>query len=108
MRDNPGFDGNVLFTYVPMRRTQPRLILFAALLTALTSAAICSAAILDRAPAAAVPLIVIVCLGCPLFAAWNAPAAWALVRADRRGGKALIRLQRTLAQLPETEHPLGL
>jgi hypothetical protein len=46
-------------------------------------------------------------VGSPIFAAWNAPVAFAALRADRRG-RALTRLRRALEQLPETEHPLGL
>lgn len=90
------------------RRPRPTLVLGAALMTALLSAALCAAAILARAPAAVVPLIMMICIGCPLFAGWEVPSAVAALRADRAGGRALARLRRTLEQLPETEHPLGL
>ncbi len=89
-------------------RRQPTLVLIAALLTALFSAGVCAAAIMAPAPAGAVPLIVLVCVGCPIFGAWEAPVALASLRADRGGGRALARLRRGLEQLPETEHPLGL
>jgi hypothetical protein len=42
-----------------------------------------------------------------MFAVWEVPGAIASLRADREGGKALATLRRSLAQLPETEHPLG-
>ncbi len=87
---------------------QPGLVLIAALLTALFSAGVCAAAILVPAPAAAVPVIALVCVGCPIFAMWEAPVALASLRADRGGGRALASLRRGLEQLPETEHPLGL
>ncbi|MBV8953222.1 MAG: hypothetical protein JO262_19910 [Solirubrobacterales bacterium] len=89
-------------------RVRASLVLVVAFLTALLSAAMCAAAILAPAPAPAVPLVVAVCIGCPLFAGWEVPVAVASLRADRAGGRALARLRRTLEQLPETEHPLGL
>lgn len=92
----------------PATRPQPSLVLIAALLTALFSAGVCAAAILAPAPAGAVPLIVLVCVGCPIFAAWEVPIALASLRADHGGGRALASLRRGLEQLPETEHPLGL
>jgi len=92
----------------PYPRCQPRLVLIAALVTVLISAGVCVAAVLAPAPAAAVPLVVVISIGCPLFAAWEVPAALACLRAERTGGKALSSLRRTLERLPETEHPLGL
>jgi hypothetical protein len=93
----------------PARRMRrPSLVVLAAALTALISAAVCVAAILAPAPAAAVPLVVVVCIGCPMFAGWNVPIAVASMRTDRAAGKALAKLQRNLDQLPEVEHPLGL
>ena len=85
---------------------QPHLVLLAALLTALISAAVCVAAILAPAPGAAIPLVVAICIGCPMFAGWEVPNALAGLRANR-AGKALSKLRRSLAELPETEHPLG-
>jgi hypothetical protein len=83
-------------------------VLAAALFTALLSAGLCAAAILVPAPAAVVPLVVVICIGCPMLAGWDVPLAVASLRADRSGGRALAALRRALAQLPETEHPLGL
>ncbi len=89
-------------------RLQPRLVLLVAALSALISAATCVVAVLVPAPAPALPLIVAVCVGCPVFAGWEAPFAVAALRAERTGGEALTMLRRSLAQLPEIEHPLGL
>ena len=90
----------------PARPPQPRLVLLAALLTALISAGVCVGAILAPAPAVAIPLVVAICVGCPMFAGWEVPNALAALRA-RRARKALARLRRSLDRLPETEHPLG-
>jgi hypothetical protein len=72
------------------------------------SAGLCAAAIVAPAPSAVVPLVVVISVGCPVFAAWEVPGAIACVRAEQERGKALAALRRSLAQLPETEHPLGL
>jgi hypothetical protein len=82
-------------------RLQPRLVLLVALVTALISMAVCTAAILVPAPAPAVPFVVAVCVGAPLFAGWEAPGALAWLRAVRWQRKALAGLLRTLEQLPE-------
>lgn len=76
----------------PAVRPQPTCVLIAALLTAMFSAGVCAGAILAPAPAAAVPLIVLVCVGCPIFAAWEVTVALASLRADRAGGRALASL----------------
>lgn len=86
---------------------RPRLVVFAALLTSMISAAVCVGAILAPAPAVAIPLVVAICVGCPMFAGWEVPNALAALRANR-AGKTLARLRRVLDELPETEHPLGL
>jgi len=90
----------------PDRPANPGLVLIIALLSTLISAAICTGAILGRPPAGAIPFIVAVCVGGPIFSGWNVPAATAALRVDR-AGMALARLRRALAELPETEHPLG-
>jgi hypothetical protein len=90
----------------PTGPPQPRLVLLAALLTALISAAVCVGAILAPAPAVAIPLVVAICVGCPMFAGWEVPSALAALRVNR-ARKALARLRRSLDRLPETEHPLG-
>lgn len=88
--------------------TAVALTLITAGLTLLMAAGICAAAILAHAPAAVVPLVIVGCIVCPVFALWEVPGALADLRAERAGGKALARFRRSLAQLPETEHPLGL
>lgn len=92
-------------------RANATLVLIASLLTVVMGAGICAGAVLTPAPAAVVPLVVATCIGLPLFAAWQLPAAVACLRAartDRAGATSLVELRRTLDQLPETEHPLGL
>ena len=81
--------------------------LFFAAVTVLASMAMCAAAILTPAPAPVVPIVVVVCVGAPLFSAWDAPDAFARVRSDRWRRRALATLRRALDQLPEIEHPLG-
>jgi hypothetical protein len=73
----------------------------------LTSMALCTAAILVPAPAAAIPFVVALCAGCPLLASVEFSAAMAS-RRRVAGGEALRSLRAALARLPETEHPLGL
>jgi hypothetical protein len=90
------------------RRTAPHLVVIAAVITTLVSVALCAVAVLAPAPAAAVPLVVATCVGGPLFAAWEVPVALAAIRARRVGGDPVSTLRRSLDQLPETEHPLGL
>jgi hypothetical protein len=85
---------------------QPALTLAVALVTALISAAVCTGAILAPAPAVAIPLVVAICIGCPLFAGWEVPSALIALRV-KRAGKSLVKLRRSLDELPETEHPLG-
>lgn len=93
---------------LPAPRPQPAMLLVAAVFTALICAALCVGAILAPAPKAAVPLIALICVGCPMLAGWEVPTAVASLRARRSGGRALAMLRRSLDQLPETEHPLGL
>jgi hypothetical protein len=83
-------------------------VLGASILTVLICSAVCAIAVLAPAPAIAVPIVVAVCIGCPIFAAWELPVALGTLRADYRGGKAVSRLRHALEALPETEHPLGL
>ncbi len=107
MRDEGLRDDYLFVERQPAALSRPRLVLIAALLTVLLSAATCALAILAPAPPAAVPLVLTICVGCPMFSGWEVPNAVAALRA-RRGGKELAKLRRTLDDLPETEHPLGL
>jgi hypothetical protein len=52
----------------------------AAALTVLMCAALLSAAALVPAPPVVLPLIVVVCIGCPMAVAWELPAAIAALR----------------------------
>jgi hypothetical protein len=111
MRDEFSFDTSARVVRGRGCDSSPSIVLLAAIVTALISAAVCVAAILAPAPAAAAPLVVAISIGCPVFAAWDVPVALASLRADRAvrsGKKALATLRRNLEQLPETEHPLGL
>jgi hypothetical protein len=90
-----------------------------AALTAFSCAALVTAAALAPAPRAVLPFLAVICIGCPMAAACELPAAIAGLRAGkgranhrrRRGSRidvrALDALRRELAQLPETPHPLG-
>ena len=86
---------------------KPVLVLLVAAITVAISLATCIAAMLVPAPAAAVPLVSLVCVGCPLFASWEVPVAIASLR-GARADSALASLRESLDQLPEVEHPLGL
>jgi hypothetical protein len=88
------------------RPAKPRLVVIAAVVATLISLGTCTGAILARPPALAIPLIVAICVGGPIFAGWDVPRAIAALRVDR-GATALARLRRRLAELPEIEHPLG-
>lgn len=107
MRDEIFLHGPSLVARRSRTPSQSHLVLIAALATTLMSMAMCVGAILAPAPPAVVPLVVAICVGCPVFAAWEVPVALASLRANR-AGKALANLRRSLDQLPETDHPLGL
>jgi hypothetical protein len=88
-----------------------------AAVTALVCGSLFTAAALEHAPPVVLPLLVIVCIGCPIISSWNVPVAIAVLRAtasDRRerrsqmlGRHSVAELRRVLDGLPETEHPLG-
>lgn len=88
-------------------RSEPALVLFAALMTVVCSAVLLTAAILTPAPEAVVPFVVIISIGCPMLASWQIPPVVGSLRAKRFATRALTQMHRGLAQLPETEHPLG-
>jgi hypothetical protein len=89
-------------------------------LTALACAGLLGAAALVPAPPAVLPFIIVVCVCCPMLAAWEASFSVAALRTksstarvdDASPGlldsRALRSLRRQLDQLPETRHPLGL
>ncbi len=102
-------------TTIPAVRITPhraRLVLLTAGLSVAASAALCVLAVLMHAQAFALPLLVPVCVGAPVFASWEVPPALISLRVERaaRAGRAraLASLRQRLDELPETEHPLGL
>ncbi len=96
----------------PSTRRQAIAICLFVVLTTVMCAGLLSAAALVPAPAAVLPLIVVVCIGAPMVAALELPAAIAALRRPSRGRgldrRALEALRRQLDALPETQHPLGL
>jgi hypothetical protein len=90
-----------------MRQALMRCLTFA--LSALVCAGLMSVAALEPAPPAALPAIVMVCIGGPTFASLDLLSSIAVLRAGRyRHRRALRELRSHLAELPETHHPLGL
>jgi hypothetical protein len=84
-------------------------------LTIIVSIGLFSAAVLVPAPRAVLPLVLAVCIGGPMLAAWELRGSvGTLHRLRRHGGarpldsRSLAELRRHLEGLPETQHPLGL
>jgi hypothetical protein len=94
---------------LPTRRQAILMCAFVAL-TALMCAGLLSAATLVPAPPAVLPFIIAICIGGPMFAAWELRPSIAVLRAHRgsrsRDVRALAELRRYLDQLPEIDHPL--
>jgi hypothetical protein len=107
MRGELLFDGPTSAARAWPSSSPPALALLAALLTVVTCAALCAVAIVGCAPDDVVPLIVAICIGCPVLASWQVPGALATLRARRRAAHELAQMRRSLAKLPDTEHPLG-
>jgi hypothetical protein len=78
--------------------------LISAVLTVAVCAGLLGAAVLVPAPPAALVLVVLVCIGFPMVAAWELSR----VTASPAGRLDLRELRRQLDRLPETQHPLGL
>ena len=91
---------------LPSRRRALATCAFAAL-TTVVCVCLLGAAALAPAPPAVVPLIALVCVGCPVLASWQVPAAIAAM-GNREEREAIAALRRRLNELPETHHPLGL
>jgi hypothetical protein len=72
--------------------------------TAIACAGLFAAAALVPAPPVMIPLVIIVCISCPMAAAWHLPASFDTLR-RRKHAKALAELRRELDCLPETQHP---
>jgi hypothetical protein len=90
------------------RREATAACLFAAV-AALCSASLFAAAVLMHPPVVVIPLLVIVCVGSPVYGTWQLPHAIAALRAGRGATdrRAIASLRRSLDRLPEVEHPLG-
>ncbi|HEU4974908.1 MAG TPA: hypothetical protein VFT50_07425 [Baekduia sp.] len=93
-------------TLHPSRRAV-RACVFVAV-TAFMCAGLLSAAVLIPAPPVALPMILAVCIGLPMAAAFELPTAVSVLRGARRRRRDLSALRRELELLPETQHPLGL
>src|SRR3954471_5085557 len=96
-----------------MTRRQASLTRLLCALAVVTSGVLFTAAALVPAPPAVLPLVLIVCIGGPMLAAWELRSTTRVARRDRpRGGRldanSLAQLRRHLDELPETQHPLGL
>lgn len=90
------------------KRARPRLVLAVAVFAVLVSIGMCAGAVLAPAPPIAVPLVVATCVVSPVFAGWEVPRALRTERIERAERRAVAALRKSLEQLPETEHPLGL
>jgi hypothetical protein len=55
------------------------------------------------APHIVLPFLILVCIGCPMAAAYELPRAIAALRAHALS----VALRRSLEALPETPHPHG-
>jgi hypothetical protein len=89
---------------VSLSPSRARLVCLSAAAMALACAGLIVTAVLVPPPAAIVPVLALVCIGCPMAAAYELPAAIMALRSHHRAGAAL---RRVLAELPETPHPLG-
>jgi cation transport ATPase len=92
---------------LPTRRQAYAACLTAAL-AVVASTALLGAAVVAHPPLAVLPLLAVVCIGCPMAFGWSLPTAIAVLRATDGGRRAVRALRRNLAELPETSHPLGL
>jgi hypothetical protein len=84
-----------------------------AVVSVLAAAVLVAAATLVPAPAAVLPLVLLVGVGGPMVAAWEMRPVVGHLRRGRRvatplDDEAIALLRRHLDQLPETPHPLGL
>ena len=95
---------------LPSRRRAIHICALAAV-TAFACGALLSAAVLFQASVAALPFIAAICIGCPMAAGADLPAAVESLKRDRARraahAAALNELRSGLKGLPETSHPLG-
>jgi hypothetical protein len=93
-------------------RGQALLVCASVAVTVLVCAGLLSAAALVPAPPVALPFIIVICIGFPMFASWELRTALAIlrmrggVRGQRGDARVLAEMRRYLEQLPETQHPL--
>jgi hypothetical protein len=92
---------------IPTRR-QAYATLLLTVATIAVSVGLLTAVAIVHPPLAVLPLVALVCIGCPLVMAWSVPTAVAVLRTKTLDERALSALRRSLDRLPETEHPLGL
>jgi hypothetical protein len=92
---------------IPTRR-QAYANLVLTVLTIGASVALLTAVALVHPPLAVLPLVALVCIGCPVVMAWHVPISLAVLRATAVDERAVSALRRGLDRLPEVEHPLGL
>jgi hypothetical protein len=94
----------------PTRKRSLQLCLVAAVTSLACTVLLCAAA-LAPAPPAVLPLLVIICIACPMLAAMDLPRAIAGFRHHRGrqtdNARAIVEMRAALAELPETGHPLG-
>jgi hypothetical protein len=95
---------------IPATRQQAIVLCAFVVVTALACAGQLAAAAHVPAPPVVLPLLAVVCIGSPMVAGHELPAAIAGLRRTRRAPLdrgALDTLRGQLEQLPETQHPLG-
>jgi hydrogenase/urease accessory protein HupE len=97
------------FVALPTRRQALATCALAVVAVAI-SGCILAAAVLSTPPPAILPLLTLVCVGCPMALGWSLPTSVAVLRSvePRLDGRAVRTLRRHLDRLPETQHPLGL
>jgi hypothetical protein len=83
-------------------RGRVKLLIAYAAFTTLGCGAVLLAAVLAPAPPGMVPFAVLVCVGCPMAAAFEMGRVIALMR------DPALAFRAQLDRLPETAHPLGL
>jgi hypothetical protein len=107
--DGPGRRARMMFRSLPTYREAIATCAFTAL-SALTCAALLSAAALVPAPPAVLPLVIAVCVVYPMLAAVRSSSSVAVLRQHwprrRLDERALDKLRRELDRLPEIGHPL--
>jgi hypothetical protein len=84
-------------------RGRARLMFLSALAMAAACAGLLAAAALVPAPHIVLPFLILICIGCPMAAAYELPVAITALRTHA----ARASLKRSLDALPEVPHPHG-